>query len=124
MATFIFDGTSSVSETFDPTADVIVITANAAQDFVWSEADGNVIGTLSDGTTLTLEGVTRKGLATTNFQFVDGSGLQFGDGTTNTIADDLANSASTGISSAGGVFVGFSGVDSFSATGKDRKSVV
>ncbi|MGO1121279.1 calcium-binding protein, partial [Rhodovibrionaceae bacterium A322] len=113
MATFVFDSTSSLSTAFDPTADVVVVTANSAQDFVWSESGGNVVGTLSDGTTLTLEGVTRKGLAVTNFQFVDGSGLQFGDGTTNTIADDLANSATTGTGTAGGVFVGFSGVDSF-----------
>jgi len=80
MATINFNGTVSKVKTFDPNVDILNIDLlSAAEVTVQDTANGVVLSYNAGGTSITLTGVTKDQLGSSNVVFTDGSLLRIGD---------------------------------------------
>lgn len=93
---YTFDNTADLLvDNFNPATDTVQITGLSASDFSvlgGGTSTSAVILQTADGFSITLSGVTKAQIKSTNFAFDGGYGLWFGDGTTKTVQDPVANS--------------------------------
>src|SRR3954470_23892370 len=119
--------TNGQAITFDPNADVLNFdqTAISAANLALTVEAANLRVTVQYGTdagkSIVLQGISPLQLATTNVHFANGSALLFGDNSTSTAGDDLANTLSG--TSGADLIKGFGGND-FIGGGDGADSIV
>jgi len=115
MATFDFDGSTSISITFDPLIDVLNINGLSAADVdVKKMGSSVVIKDPSTGNKITLTGTKFNELTTSNVMFDDGSVLIVGDDSATGKADKHGNDIDLSTSTADNQVYGLGGSDTIS----------
>jgi len=112
MASLIYTGTASQTTAFAAT-DIYTLAIPTTSVTSVSQQGANVV-IQTGATALTITGVTLAQLATANFALQGGGFVTFGDGTSDTLADQFGNPI-TGSATAGDILLGLGGGDAIAA---------